>query len=77
MRNSLFEKPEGIEIGQVWIDLELDGKSEPHPMRRVLVTGFDKVGMIIVSSAFGAGVNDYHVSLKTLRRDYRMEETDG
>jgi len=73
--NSLFSKPRGVSVGDVFINKELEAKGEPHPMRVVRVKRVDDTGMILlVSNIYGIGGMEHTVTNETLRKEYRSEK---
>lgn len=75
--NSLFAKPEGVSVGDHFLDIELDRKGEPHPMKTVRVTGIDNTGMIhLVCAIAGLGGMSRIVSADRLRSEYRKVEEE-
>ena len=74
---SLFSKVDGIEPGQVWIDVELYSHINPHPMSKIRVVEIDNVGMVVIeSAAFGSTQNDKVVTPAALRTKYRLEQKE-
>ena len=72
---SLFSKPEGVEVGDYYIDIELTEKDEPHPMRRVRVYSIDDTGMItLVAAIAGLGGMTRTIAVATLQKEYRKDE---
>lgn len=73
--DSLFARPEGVEVGDYFIDLTIEKSGDPHPMKRVRVTGIDNTGMIhLICAIAGLGGMRRIVSADRLREEYRKDE---
>jgi len=73
--NNLFKHPEGIEVGQTWVNKELEKSDRPDPMTEIVVVEIDEAGMVhIASSCFGSGPQDKCLTPNKFRETYRLRE---
>lgn len=73
--DSLFARPEGVAVGQGYVDLAKEASGIPDPMMRVTVSEIDIAGMIVlVSGIRGLGGMRRVVTAQVLRDEYRRDE---
>jgi len=73
--NSLFARPEGVEVGDYFINIDMEKSDEHHPMRKVKVIGIDNTGMVHLMCAIpGLGGMSTVISSEGLKTEYRKYE---